>query len=142
VNNPRIRPIAIGLFRQAQKILVIEYFDHVKQETFYRPLGGGIEFGETAQHALQREISEELGAEAVDLEYRFTLESIFTCNGKPGHEIVLVFEGRLADPEMYRQEEINGHEDDGSTLRVVWKAIEDFGPGKCILYPEGLLERI
>jgi len=41
----QIRPIAICAFLRNNRILVAEGFDPVKDETFYRPLGGGIEFG-------------------------------------------------------------------------------------------------
>lgn len=41
-----IRPLAICVFRHAGRILVAEGTDEVKGETFYRPLGGAIEFGE------------------------------------------------------------------------------------------------
>src|SRR5512140_1651840 len=96
----RIRPLAICLFRNAGRILVFEGFDPVKQQTFYRPLGGGIEFGERAEAAVRREILEEIRAGTASLEYLFTLENIFTFNGEPGHEIVLVFDGRLADEKL------------------------------------------
>lgn len=51
---PRIRPIAICLLRHEGKILVFEGWDRAERRAFYRPLGGGIEFGETGQHAVQR----------------------------------------------------------------------------------------
>jgi len=44
----QIRPLAIYLFRDGDRILVGEGNDPVKRETFYRPLGGGIEFGPDA----------------------------------------------------------------------------------------------
>ncbi|MCA9941424.1 MAG: NUDIX domain-containing protein, partial [Anaerolineales bacterium] len=58
-----IRPLVICLFRHKNHILVMEGYDPVKQQTFYRPLGGGIEFGEHSAIALRRELREELGAE-------------------------------------------------------------------------------
>ena len=53
----RIRPTSICLFRNGAKILVSECFDSEKQDYFCRPLGGGIEFGESSQEAMLREIS-------------------------------------------------------------------------------------
>jgi hypothetical protein len=52
----RIRPISICLFRKDNKILVSESFDSIKQDYFCRPLGEGIEFGESSQEAMLREI--------------------------------------------------------------------------------------
>ena len=140
----RIRPLAICVFRNNDRILVAEGYDPVKKQTFYRPLGGGIEFGERAEDAVRREIREEIGAEIASLEYLFTLENIFTFNGKPGHEIVLIFDGQLADERLYTQDRIPGQETDGAQhapLIVIWKQLDEFGP-RAPLYPAGLLERL
>jgi len=85
-----IRPLAICLFRHTDKILVSEEHDPSKGETFYRPLGGGIEFGEHSLDTIYRELMEEIGAEVKDLVYLGTLENIYVFNGIPGHEIVQV----------------------------------------------------
>ena len=50
----RIRVLSLGIFRRGDSIFVAEGFDQVKGETFYRPLGGGVEFGEQAADALVR----------------------------------------------------------------------------------------
>ena len=47
-----IRPVVLGLVRRNNKILVSEGHDKNKNETFYRCLGGGIEFLEKSQDAL------------------------------------------------------------------------------------------
>jgi len=140
----QIRPLAICLFRNRDRILVGEGYDPVKRETFYRPLGGGIEFGERAEAAVRREVREEIGAEAASLQYLFTLENIFTFNGETGHEIVMVFDGRLLDESFYAREIIEGREFDGfrqAPLKAVWMRIGEFGP-RAPLYPDGLLERL
>ena len=41
--------------------MVSEGYDKIKNQTFYRCLGGGIGFLETSQEALKREYKEELG---------------------------------------------------------------------------------
>lgn len=137
---PFIRPIAICLLRQGERILVFEGYDHVKDQVFYRPLGGSIEFGESGQQAVERELLEELGARITQVRYLCTLENIFTCNGKPGHEIVMVYAAHFADPGWYAQDEFTGHEDDGAPFKALWKSLGDFGPGGAPLYPEGLLK--
>jgi 8-oxo-dGTP pyrophosphatase MutT (NUDIX family) len=99
----QIRPLAICLFSHNDKILVSEEFDPSKDETFYRPLGGGIEFGEHSIDAVRRELMEEIGAEVKELVYLGTLENIYVFNGIPGHEIVQVYDGALVDPGLYEQ---------------------------------------
>ena len=72
----QVRGLAICLFRQGGRILVAEGYDPVKREVFYRPLGGGIEFGERSEETVRRELLEEIHAEVSDLHYLFTLENI------------------------------------------------------------------
>ena len=138
----RIRPLAICVFRHRERILVSENFDSVKREHFYRPLGGRIEFGESAAETICRELMEELQVEVEpqSLRYLGAVENIFQYNGKPGHEIVLIYDGAFKEPKWYNQALIRGQEGDGAEIRAVWKTIQEFGKGKSILYPTGLLE--
>lgn len=138
----RIRPLAICLFGDGDRILVAEGTDDVKGEIFYRPLGGTIEFGERAEQTLRRELREELDAEVTALRYLTTLENIFTYNGRPGHEIVLVFDGAFVDRAVYTRSQFAVRDDDGSVVKAVWKAIGEFEGGSPPLYPDGLLELI
>jgi 8-oxo-dGTP pyrophosphatase MutT (NUDIX family) len=137
----RIRPLAICVFRHGDRILVAEGYDLIKQETFYRPLGGGIEFGEFSEQTIHRELFEEIGTEVCELKYLGTLENIFVFNGMAGHEIVQVYDGTLKDAGLYEQAMILGREVDiDETFRAVWKHVNEFGPGKSILYPTGLID--
>ncbi|HEX5838172.1 MAG TPA: NUDIX domain-containing protein [Anaerolineales bacterium] len=137
----RIRPLAICIFRKNDRILVAEGYDPVKNEHFYRPLGGGIEFGEYSEQTIHRELWEEIGAEVCELKYLGTLENVYVFNGTPGHEIVRIYDGVLKNAELYELPEIIGREMNiDAAFRAVWKPIDEFGAGKSILYPTGLLE--
>jgi 8-oxo-dGTP pyrophosphatase MutT (NUDIX family) len=134
----QIRPIAICVFRRDDKLLVGEHYDTVKKETFYRPLGGAIEFGERGPECVVREIREEIGAEIKELNYIETIENIFVCGGRPGHEIVLVYEARLVDSHLYEVESVRCKEN-GDEFVAVWKPMRTFRDREAPLYPEGLL---
>ena len=134
---PRIRPLAICVFSHEGRILVNEAHDPVKGLNFCRPLGGGIEFGETGVQAVDREIHEEIGAAVTNVRYVGTLENIFTYLGKPGHEIVLVYDGELVDRSLYEREFLEGVEGE-ERFRAEWRALDTFGPA-LPLFPDGLV---
>ena len=143
MNNRSIRPLALGILWRSRghdnELLVFEACDHVKDETYYRPLGGGIEFGEHGQEALRREFREEIGVELASARYLATLENVFTCNGQRGHEIVLLYEVTLADRSLYEQETFEVREET-ETLTARWMPLRIFQKGGPPLYPDGLLE--
>ena len=125
-----IRALAICVFRNGDRILVGEGYDSVKRETFYRPLGGGVHFGEHSRMGVAREIREEIEAEVTDLEFLGTIETIFTCDGQPGHEIVMVYDGRLADPSLYEKDCLDGCEEGGLRFKAYWKSLAELGDGE------------
>jgi 8-oxo-dGTP pyrophosphatase MutT (NUDIX family) len=134
-----IRPIAICVFRHGDRIFAGEHHDPSTGETFYRPLGGAIEFGEHSRESVVREVQEEMAVEIKDLIYIGTIENIFTFDRRPGHEIVLVYEASFVDPHLYEVESVECRDDDGEFV-AVWKPTSDFRAGKATLYPEGLLD--
>ena len=138
----RVRPLAICVFRNQDRILVNQGYDQVKDEYFYRPLGGGIEFGETSLETICRELREEINVEVEreSLTYLGTVENIFHFNGSPGHEIVLIYDGTLKDSRLYGQAVIAGKEANGEEFEAIWLSLDEFGTGKRILYPAGLIE--
>ncbi len=137
----KIRTIVICLIQRRREILVFEGYDAVKDEVFYRPLGGGIEFGETAAEAAQREMQEEIGVEIDNLSYLATFENIFTSNGKPSHEIVFLLSASFKDKSLYAQDTYIG-DDNGSPFTAQWVDVDDFVTGKKIIYPEGLIDYV
>ena len=138
----QIRPLSICVFRNKDRILVFEGYDPIKKQSFYRPLGGGIEFGEYGEEAVRREIMEELHTEIEDLSYLGMLENVFVFNGTPVHEIVMMYDGALINSGLYDQSVISVIEANGEDIRAMWKNLDEFGVGKSILYPVGLLEML
>jgi 8-oxo-dGTP pyrophosphatase MutT (NUDIX family) len=134
----KIRPIAICVCRNGDRILVAEGHDSKKGQTFYRPLGGTIEFGERGDETVRREFHEEIAADLTEVRYLGLLENIFIYEGQRGHEVVLVYDGRLSDANLYEKETFHGDEL-GLPFQAVWKRLDEFGPGKPPVYPDGLL---
>jgi ADP-ribose pyrophosphatase YjhB (NUDIX family) len=135
----RIRPIAIVVLRRDDgAILAAPGFDTVKQQRFYRPLGGEIEFGELAEEAARRELLEEVGAEIEDLKLLDVTENIFTFLGARGHELVWTFEAAFVDPSFYQGDTVACREGEAH-FQAHWVPLSLF-EGDVNLYPDGLLE--
>ena len=101
MNEGRIRTIVLGIFLHEDRLLVFRGDDPARDVVFYRPLGGGVEFGERSTDAFVREMREELGAELTGIRYLGMIENIFTHAGKRGHEYALLYAARFTDPAFY-----------------------------------------
>ncbi|MBI5834940.1 MAG: NUDIX hydrolase [Armatimonadetes bacterium] len=135
-----LRVIAICVFRDGRRILVGDAWDPTKQQMFYRPPGGRVEFGETSEQALRREMREELGAEIAAPRLLGVLENLFTYDGAQGHEIVFVYDARLCDEARYGVTQFDAVESDGSAYNAIWLDLDTIGPETPPVYPGGLLE--
>ncbi|MBE9002459.1 MULTISPECIES: NUDIX domain-containing protein [unclassified Nostoc] len=135
-----IRVIALGLIRDGDRIFVSEGYDPVKQETFYRALGGGVDFGETSYAALEREFQEEIQADLRNIKYLGCIENLFTFNGRQGHEIIQLYQCDFADSKFYQLESLVFSESQHHKHRALWIDISRFESGELRLVPEVFFE--
>jgi len=139
MDTTRIRPIAICLFRNENRILVSEGFDTVKQSYYYRPLGGGIEYGEESEAAVLREIQEEVGVAVENVQSVGVIENIFTYEGKQGHEIVFVFDAEFSDKSLYELDEICCYEQEANIrFTAKWWSLDEIQENGSRLVPKDL----
>ncbi|PFK35762.1 DNA mismatch repair protein MutT [Bacillus cereus] len=111
------RAKAFGIALHNERILVQEYT--AESETYYRPLGGSIAFGEKSAETIIREWKEELGVQVEVMDYLGRLENMF----HGGHEIEMI---------PIRDEEPNAY--------AKWIPIIAFLGQEKVLYPNGLIE--
>jgi 8-oxo-dGTP pyrophosphatase MutT (NUDIX family) len=133
------RAIALCLVWNGNRILVQEYHDPEHPAPYYRPVGGGIEYGEHSLDAARREVLEELGVEVAELRLLATIENIYSINGRVGHQIAFVYEGEFVDRSLYEQAWLPGLEANGQAYRALWMTLEEFDMERVPLYPPGLL---
>lgn len=134
-----IRNLAVGLPIRNGHLLAEEGKDTVKDSAYLRAIGGGIEFGETAEVALRREFREELGMQLGNVWLLGVVENIYVHQGLPGHQIAHVFAVESSDIDSISLDAQLHILDEGSPVR--WINIEQ--PNRP-LYPEGasdLLQR-
>ena len=142
-----IRVLALGLIRDGkyakrtlpERIFVSEGYDPVKQLTFYRAMGGGVDFGETSLEALKREFQEEIQAQLTNIRYLGCLENIFTFNGQSGHEIIQLFESDFVDSKFYQLDKLDFSEGERQKT-ALWVDINRFKSGELSLVPEQFLD--
>ena len=141
MDKKRIRALALALIQNSDsQYLLHQGFDKIKDETFYRPLGGGIDFYETGKEAVQREIMEELSEQVTVSELVCTFENLFTFEGKKGHEIILLYKAQFKKKATYKVDEFDIVERSGVVGKAVWRSLAQIKNEKAPLYPVGLEE--
>jgi 8-oxo-dGTP pyrophosphatase MutT (NUDIX family) len=137
MNKPgEIRVVVLAIIKDSDRLFVSEGYDSSKQSTFYRALGGGVEFGETSHDALIREFQEEIQAELTNIKYIACIENLFIFNNQQGHEIIQLYQCDFADPKFYQIESLTFSETPERQHRALWVDIPRFKSGELRLVPE------
>ena len=113
-------------------------YDPNKDEYFFRPIGGGIEFGETSVQAIEREVLEEIQQQIAQPKLICVLENLFSFDGQQGHEIVFVYDAEFVDSALYKEAEIQGYETNGFTYIAQWLSREQIEFSQSPVYPKGI----
>ena len=131
---------ALAIIKHNNKILAIKLQPEGDGKTYYRIVGGTIEFQEKAEDAVRREIREELKSELDNLELLTVYENFFykVVTGRPNepfHQIEFIYTANLVNKELYEQEEIKV-EEPGITFIAEWIPIEKINNREIIMFPE------
>ena len=134
----RVRSIVVGALIVDGHVLAEEYAASAGHDSFLRLPGGGIEFGESAREALDREFAEELAATIDDAQPLGVSENIFDAHGRRGHEIVHAFQVRSARleslPRTARLPVLDGD------TSVGWYPLDALRRGELTLYPPSVID--
>lgn len=118
-----IRNIAICILKNNKNQILFQIVED-GEKMFLRCPGGGIEFGETALEAIQREIKEELHTDLIDAQQIGIIESFFEFNGQSLHEIVFIFKGEINDKSLFEKEHFELIESNGQIYKAIWKSLK------------------
>ena len=131
-----IRRVALAIIRRpgTGELLVFQGHDPSRGLTYHRPLGGGIEAGESAAEAVRREVMEEIGVPVAAVRELGHLESRFVAGGKPRHEVAFLVECAFEDAAQYGRDLFEDREGGGE--HGIWRRPDD----STTLFPETLLD--
>ena len=94
-----------------------------------------MDFQETSEDAVRREIQEELGSEIENLERLDVIENFFVHDGEDRHDIVFLFKADLSRKELYGQKSIHV-EETNYEFDTVWVPVSRILAGEVPLYPK------
>lgn len=134
-----IRAKVVCLLRNGDRILLVHITDPHDGRAFLIPPGGGVEFGETLEQAVVREIAEELGLKITAPRRVGMSENIFRYANKPEHELVFAYEADCTDAELCAREEVVVTESNGNLFSARWYTPSDIAATGLPVFPEGLL---
>lgn len=138
----RIRTTVQVLIQREQSLLVYKGYDKKRRRSFYRPIGGGVDFGETGAAAALREFREESGLKIHRLRFLGFLENIFTYHGEAGHEWVLVFSAEFHDQKNYRCERFPLQEGKRTLSDARWVSVKTLLASRTAFYPAGIKDLV
>ena len=134
-----IQCVAHGLIIKNSQVLVYRVVDKTSKKSFYRSIGGHVEFGETSSQTLKREFVEEINHEITIIKKLGIYENIFSYKGKKAHEYITLSEVEFKDKSVYKMNKIVGNEGPSRQFIASWVPISKFLNKEEIIFPEQIL---
>ncbi len=135
----RIRAVALAIFIRPRDGAVLAVRFGEPDHVFYRPPGGGIEFGEHAREAACREALEELGHAVRADRLLGVTENLFVYEGRQRHEIIFNWLLHFEDASLYARDEFPVEEMDGQHYTAHWVHDADLAAQGIRFVPRELL---
>ncbi len=134
-----IQCVSHGLVVKNSQILVYKVVDKVSNKSFYRSIGGHVEFGEDSAQTLRREFKEEINRDILITKKLGIYENIFSYKGEKSHEYVSLYMVEFEDQSVYDMKEIVGNEGPFRQFIASWIPINKFLNNEEIIFPEQTL---
>jgi len=136
--TPAIRNTAKAIIKEKGKLLVLEE-NHDGMKYYHLP-GGGIEFRETIEKALERELMEEIGYKILNFQYFTTITNLFELNGMKSHEICQIYNVTLDGNIKSLENSVMT----GDLIESHFRLIDplEFKNGSKKFFPESLIEML
>lgn len=139
----RPRVLALAVIQREDGALLLSHGVDVgkNNEVFYRPLGGGVDYGENSRNTVKREMLEETGCEVEVGRLLGFVENIFEFEKRIGHEVIFLYEARFVDESLYKQESFQVVDSKG-VGEAVWRTPQQIQNAGEKLYPVELNELV
>ena len=140
--NIRVVALAI-ILRPSDGALLAQCIPEQGRVPFYRPCGGGVEFGEHSIDAVRREIMEELGLPVIPERLLGVVENHFVFQDRRGHEIMFCWLCHFEDASAYDRDVFVVNEGENLLFEAHWVHPAELARQGTALYPVevvGLLE--
>lgn len=139
----RPRVLALAVIRRDDGALLLAHgVDTGKNgEVFYRPLGGGVDYGEASRETVKREMLEETGCEVGVGKLLGFVENIFTYERRLGHEVIFLYETKFVDESQYAKKSFEVVDSKG-VGEAVWRTPQEIEDAGEKLYPVELKELV
>jgi 8-oxo-dGTP pyrophosphatase MutT (NUDIX family) len=120
------RQAALAIFYREDAILLSEIQDEISGARWHRPVGGGLEPGETPEQALRREVLEELNLTLKAVPTPLApIDHIWPWKKKLLHERAWLFLIPAADyPELALGQTPGIVEPDGDCFPTIWRSFD------------------
>jgi len=136
----KYRAVSLCLIKREEQYLFVENYDEVIEVTYYRPVGGTIEFGEDSRRTVIREVKEEINADISEPELITVIENIYNYGADTGHDLNFIYKADIVDGSYYEQDVINGVEGEEG-FQAVWIDLNSIiNDANKKLVPDGLMQ--
>ncbi len=141
----RPRSVSLAVIRHPRNdtILAVCFHRHDTGQPYYRPAGGGIEYGETSRAAVHREVREELGVEVESHRLLTVAENIYRNErDQVAHQIMFLWEVSFVDPSLYERQIFIVNDTNPPPLEAHWVSPVDLARRGIHLFPAALREAL